>query len=70
MISVLMDITTFPNVDHATVIPQEQDKINAMKMVFVSAIEMEDVFARLVPNRLRNQLRIISNIGKMIKFLH
>ena len=54
MISVLMDITTFLNVDHATVIPQEQDKTNAMKMVFVSAIEMEDVFARLVPNRWRN----------------
>ena len=51
MISVLMDITTFLNVDHATVILQEQDRISAMKMVFVSAIEMEDVFARLVPNR-------------------
>ena len=54
MISVLMDITTFLNVDHATVIPQEQDRTSAMKIVFVSAIEMEDVFARLVPNRWRN----------------
>ena len=67
MISVLMDITTFQNVDHATVIPQEQDKTSAMKMVFVSAIEMEDVFARFVPNRLKNQSGIIR---KMIQFLH
>ena len=67
MISVLMDITTFLNVDHATVIPQEQDKTNAMKMVFVSVIEMEDVFARFVPNRLKNQSGIIR---KMIQFLH